>query len=121
MSFSGFVAERLADYPRVHRTRANLAIHILGVPLFWVGFALVGLGAARLSWLEAALGVACMIASVALEGFGHGREPEAAQPFKGPGDFVIRYAFEQLFVFPHFVATGGWARAWGQAGEKPAA
>jgi hypothetical protein len=119
MSFSSFVAERVADYPRVHRARANLAIHVVAVPLFWAGLALMLFGAARLSWLHAALGLGCVLVSVALEGVGHRQEPEAATPFKGPGDFVRRYAFEQLFTFPHFVATGGWARAWRTAGERP--
>jgi hypothetical protein len=122
MSFSDFVAHRIADYPRVHRTRANLALHLFaGVPLFWAGLALIAIGAARLSWVEAAAGAACVLGSLVLEGAGHKRETETAEPFKGPLDFVIRYTFEQLFVFPHFVATGGWARAWRQAGRATSA
>jgi hypothetical protein len=112
MSLGSIVAAQIADYPRVHRAEANLAIHLMAVPMFWAGLMALAIGAAALSWLAAAAGAVLLLASVALQGWGHGQEKERAAPFPGPLNFLIRITTENLYVFPRYVLTGGWLKAW---------
>jgi hypothetical protein len=101
-------------YPGNHRTRRNLAIHIVTVPLFEAA-TLAVVAAPFVSWWTAAGGSVAMIATVVLQGRGHKGEPQAPVPFRGPFDFVARFFAEQFVTFPRFVVTGGWKRAWGEA------
>lgn len=100
-----------SDYAAKHRSRANLVIHILAVPLFQAGTVLLVYGAVALSGAAAGLAVLCMAASLVLEGRGHRLEPETPAPFAGAGDFVARYVAEQWITFPRFVLSGAWYRA----------
>lgn len=106
------VKSQFADYPRVHRAHSNLAVHIFAIPLYWAGLAGLGFGIARLSWMEAAIGVAAIFVSIALQAWGHGRERERALPFTGVSNFFLRLTTELLIVFPNYFIGGGWARAW---------
>jgi hypothetical protein len=97
-------------YPRGHRDRRNLLLHVLTVPLFMAGT--VALACAwRWPWLFA-LGPVAMLVAMALQGRGHQHEPERPVPFAGPLDVVARIFVEQWVTFPRFVASGGFARAW---------
>ena len=91
------------DYPRFHRDRVNLAIHIVMVPMFVAGV---------LAALWAALLAALPLVSMAAQGVGHKRETNPPLPFAGPGAFLRRILAEQFFRFPVFVLGGGWIRAW---------
>lgn len=106
------VAWQWALYGRNHTTRANLTIHILTVPLFFLG--VLELIAAPIigPWWLAILGPLTMALVMALQGRGHRQEPEAPVPFAGPRDVISRILVEQLFTFPRYVATGGFAKAW---------
>jgi hypothetical protein len=98
-------------YERYHRSRANLLLHIVAVPLFLSGnLGLVG-SLVRLEPISAVGSLACMVVSVVLQGRGHGREAEPPVPFRGPLDAVGRIFLEQWINFPRFVLTGGWTRA----------
>ncbi len=98
-------------YPRVHRSRTNLLIHIVVVPLFALGN--IGLVVALL--LRALpLGVVSLVAmvvSVALQGRGHKQEQVPPEPFSGPANAVSRIFLEQWVTFPRFVLSGKWLRA----------
>jgi hypothetical protein len=100
-----------AGYPRVHRSRANLLIHIAVVPLFLL--ANVGLVVALLSrsWLPGAVCLVLMVASMALQGHGHKREQIPPEPFTGPANAISRIFLEQWVTFPRFVVSGAWLRA----------
>jgi hypothetical protein len=102
-------------YPRFHRTRFNLLLHIVVVPLFLAGN--VALVAALLmgSWAVAAGGALAMAVSVILQGRGHGREPTPPEPFTGPRNAVARIFLEQWITFPRFVASGRWSHAFREA------
>jgi hypothetical protein len=110
MTFAEFLAWQWSDYPAKHRTRLNLAIHIVAVPLFMLGCAAVALGVLRLAPLRIVSGFVAMIVSVGLEGFGHRLEPERPVPFASFGDFVKRFFFEQWVTFPRFVLSGRYFR-----------
>lgn len=100
--------EGYADY---HRSRANLLLHIVVVPLFLAGNIALVLALLARSWPAAIAGVVAMVVSVALQGRGHGKEPTPPVPFSGPANAVSRILLEQWVNFPRFVLSGGWARA----------
>jgi hypothetical protein len=115
MSIGELLRWQWQGYPRYHRSRGNLLVHIIVVPIFLLGnTTLVGAVLQR-SWLAAGLGVVAMVGSMALQGFGHQREPMPPEPFRGPGDAIARVFCEQWITFPRFVATGGWLQAWRHA------
>lgn len=97
-------------YSRSHRDRANLLIHMVGVPLFIAGTLAFATQAARAQWFGAAVAVAAAVVAFAVQGIGHKRERVAPEPFTGPGDFVARVFAEQFITFPRFVLMGQWAR-----------
>jgi len=102
-------------YPRYHRSRFNLLLHIVVIPLFLVGNVALLAGLLRGAWWVALAGLVAMIVSVALQGRGHGREPTPPEPFTGPRNAVTRIFFEQWVTFPRFVLSGAWLQALRQA------
>jgi hypothetical protein len=102
-------------YPRYHRSRANLLLHVIVVPVFLIGNLALLVAMGQRSWLLAGLSVVAMVASIAAQGAGHRREPVPPEPFRSPLDAVARIVCEQWVTFPRFVASGGWWRALRQA------
>jgi hypothetical protein len=98
-------------YPRYHRSRGNLLLHILVVPLFLVGNLAILLGIITLTWLPVVVGVAATVASLALQGRGHRAEPIPPEPFTSPLNAIARLFCEQWITFPRFVLSGGWSEA----------
>lgn len=97
-------------YSRNHRDRANLLIHMIGVPVFIAGVLAFITQASRAQWFGAAVSMVVAVAAFAVQGLGHKRERVAPEPFAGPGDFVARVFAEQFITFPRFVLMGQWAR-----------
>jgi hypothetical protein len=102
-------------YPRYHRSRANLLLHIVVVPLFLAGNLAILVGLALLAWVPAVAGVAATVVSLALQGRGHRGEPVPPEPFTSPLNAVARLLCEQWITFPRFVLSGGWLAALRQA------
>jgi hypothetical protein len=98
-------------YPRYHRSRANLVLHALVVPLFLAGNIVLVLALARAWWLTAVVSLAVMAVSVALQGRGHGQEAVPPEPFTGPLNALARIFLEQWITFPLFVLSGSWWKA----------
>ncbi|MBM3643504.1 MAG: terminase [Alphaproteobacteria bacterium] len=98
-------------YPGGHRDRVNLLLHILTVPLFWAGTALLVVALLRGAAGPVLAGLALWLAALLAQGQGHQREREAQVPFEGPLDFISRFTVEQFITFPRFLLSGGWARA----------
>jgi hypothetical protein len=106
-----FLAHQWSGYASSHRSRNNLLIHIVAIPVFWVaniGFALALL---RGAWLLAIVTAALMSASILAQGRGHRMEAIAAKPFTGRLNALARLFTEQWVAFPRFVLTGGWLEA----------
>jgi len=99
-------------YPRYHRSRVNLLLHVIVVPLFVLGSVSLIVAAVQRQWLTAGLGVVGMIGSVTLQGVGHRKEAVPPEPFRSPLDAVARLVLEQWITFPRFVVSGAWLRAW---------
>jgi hypothetical protein len=115
---ANLVAWQWELYPDGHRDRRNLLIHAATVPLFESGVLL----AAATPWLGplGLLGLGLLPVAMALQGRGHRLERTAPVPFEGPLDVASRIFTEQLFTFPRFVLTGGFARAWRSAAPSSA-
>ena len=104
------LAWQWSDYPAKHRSRANLLLHIIAVPVFELGTLLVLYGALRRSPLAMLIGAGAAAVSIAVQGRGHRLEAETPTAFDGPVDFVSRLFAEQWITFPRFVLSGGWYR-----------
>jgi hypothetical protein len=104
-------------YPRNHQDRRNLGVHIVTNPLFLMGTLGLVLAPFAGSALWALGGAAGMFSAIAAQGRGHKLEKSAPEPFEGPLDVVARIFLEQWVTFPRFVLSGGFARAWREAGR----
>jgi hypothetical protein len=102
-------------YPRYHRSRPNLALHIVVIPAFVAANVTLVAALVGGAWLVAGVAALAMVASIALQGIGHKREPIPPEPFTGPANAVSRLVLEQWITFPRFVLSGGWLRAWREA------
>ena len=115
MSISELLRWQWQGYTRYHRSRVNLLVHIIVVPVFVLGNLALFVALVQGSWFVAGFAVVAMVASVALQGVGHRREPLPPEPFTSPRNAVARLFCEQWVTFPRFVATGGWLQAWRHA------
>ena len=115
----GLLAWQWSLYPGGHTTRTNLLIHILTVPLFQLGTLSLLISPVR-GLVFAIAGLLLMVMVMAAQGRGHVSEPQRPAPFRGPGDVLARIMTEQWIIFPRFLFSGGWARAWkAQTGGRP--
>lgn len=112
---ANLISWQWGQYPQGHRDRRNLAVHAATVPLFIGG--VVATAASPWLGVPALLGAALLPIAMAAQGRGHRREAAPPAPFEGPLDVVFRIFAEQLVTFPRFVLSGGFARAWRQAGQ----
>jgi hypothetical protein len=110
VNLADLLAWQWEGYPRFHRSRANLLMHIVLVPLFLAGNLALIWALLDGSWRVMGLGAAAMVLSISLQGRGHAAEPVPPIPFSGPGNAVARIFLEQWITFPRFVFTGGWWR-----------
>ena len=105
------------DYPRYHRSRTNLRIHIVAVPLFLIGNALLIAVLFDRSLTTKQFWVLClgslltMGLSFGLQGLGHRTEKEPPKTFTSLGNAIARVFSEQWITFPRFVLSGGWRRS----------
>jgi hypothetical protein len=115
MPFRTLVAWAWRETPPVHKSRANLLIHIFAVPLFVVGhvlfFAGIASGAVVQDWTLAIIGPICIVVSLVLQGIGHKLERTAAPRFLNPRDFIRRIYAEQFCNFWRFLFSGQWFAA----------
>jgi phage terminase small subunit len=107
-----------SDYTAKHRNRTNLLVHIVAVPLFQVGTAILVYAVISVSVAAAGLALACMVAALIAQGRGHKLEAETPVPFDGAADFISRFVVEQWVTFPRFVLSGAWYRNLTAAGSR---
>jgi len=99
-------------YAANHQDPLNLALHLIAIPLFLLGSALLLIGLLGLRPLLLGLGLIGLLASLGLQAKGHRREAVAPEPFIDRRDALLRLLAEQFVTFPRFVLGGGWLRAW---------
>ena len=100
-----------SDYAAKHQQRDNLLLHIVAVPLFWIGTLLLLMAAWYFSFALAIFALIVMVVSLVAQARGHKMEYEEPAPFEGAGDFPARFLSEQFVTFPRYVLSGGWYRA----------
>ena len=111
MSIVQLLRSQWDGYPKYHRSRPNLLIHIVAVPLFLIGTMVLVGAVATLSLLFLGVAIGCILVAVALQGRGHHLETVPPEPFSSPLNFVARLFLEQWVTFPRFVFSGGWLAA----------
>ena len=102
----------MTTYLQLHHHRANLLVHALTVPVFLLGTLAIPLALVTGPWWLALAGLGAMAAAIGAQGATHKLEERAPEPFRGPIDVISRLLREQWITFPHYVASGGFARAW---------
>ncbi|MGH8541071.1 MAG: terminase, partial [Stenotrophobium sp.] len=103
MNFQELLDWQWKDYADKHRNHTSLIIHIIAVPLFWLG-ALDVVSALLFSGLLHAIGgIVLMGLSLFAQGKGHEMEKNAPEPFKDVPNFILRVIAEQFVTFPRFV------------------
>ncbi|HKR38687.1 MAG TPA: Mpo1-like protein [Paraburkholderia sp.] len=105
------VKRQWSDYPRTHRSRRNLLVHLAAVPAFVAANTALVAALLLANWTVAAVSLVIMAASLAWQGRCHREEPERPEPFSGPIEAVVRILIEQWVTFPRFAFSGCWARA----------
>lgn len=111
----GLLAWQFRNYPSGHRDRRNLAVHAATAPLFVAGTCALVLAPFTSAWLLA-FAIPAIVIPLFAQGRGHRLETSPPMPFLGPGDFAARLFVEQWITFPRYVLSGGFARAWREAG-----
>ena len=107
MSFRQLVEWAWRETPPVHKSGANLLIHLIAVPLFVAGHVLLLVGAI-LSWWLVAIALASIFGSLILQGVGHSLERQQVPAFTGARDFLRRLYAEQFCNFWRFLGSGQW-------------
>lgn len=88
-------------YSEFHQNPVNQKIHIVFVPIFWLGsFLLIYFlyTEPRFFWI----GLGMMLSALVAEGIGHKKETKDPIPFLGPLDFVSRFFMEQFVTYPRW-------------------
>jgi hypothetical protein len=98
-------------YARYHRSRPNLLLHIVFVPLFLAGNVALLVALIERQWLLAVAAAALTSVAIAVQGRGHREEPVPPEPFTSPFNALSRIFLEQWVTFPRFVLAGAWMRA----------
>ena len=97
-------------YAGYHRNRFNLVLHIVVVPMFWLGTIWLIMGVVSGSLAALITGAVYLFVSLLVQGKGHKLELTPPAPFTSPWNFIGRLLFEQFITFPRFVLSGGWSR-----------
>jgi hypothetical protein len=114
MTFLDIVEKQWGDYADRHRNRNDLLIHLIGVPIVWVGaFQLLGGLLLVLLGVPGAFGMLVWAAvliggSLFVQARGHAMEGVEPEKFADAGDFAKRMLAEQFINFPRFVLSGRW-------------
>lgn len=91
-----------AGYAANHQARVNILIHLLTVPLFWLGVPFGLFSLFQLHPWGIAVGLGLVLLAFFAQGIGHRCEHNDPVPFDGPGDFFSRIFAEQFISFPRY-------------------
>lgn len=118
MKLSDLLSWQWSAYPATHRRRINLLIHLVTWPFFVSGVLMILTGMLSLQPDYAIIGLLAAAGATIAQLRSHRFEPQSLRPFDGPFDLMSRFLAEQFITFPRFLFSGGFARAWREAGDK---
>lgn len=104
------IAWQWSDYDLKHSNKFNFLIHIIAVPLFWLGTVQLINGLFVNEFARSFMGLGAIAVSFIFQGIGHKLEKENPAPFLSPFDFITRFITEQFVTFPRFVLSLKWTR-----------
>ena len=111
MCLTTLIVTQWQDYGRLHRSRSNLILHLLAVPVFLLANVALLVELLTGHWMLAGICLLTMLVGFAAQGLGHAKETERPVAFTGPWNLLVRTFVEQWITFPRFVLSGGWASA----------
>jgi uncharacterized membrane protein len=111
MNISETVKWQWDGYTKYHQSPANLWIHILFVPIFIYGAIYSIVALINLNIIGLVVSTLLMITSIGIQGIGHKKEQNPAEPFTSAKNVIIRIFFEQLYTFPKILISGRWYKA----------
>ncbi len=106
VSFTELVTWAWRETSPVHRSRTNLLIHIIAVPLFVLGHVLL-IASVIDPWLLVGA-VLSIVISLTAQKYGHSLEHHQVHAFTGAPDFLRRLYAEQFCNFWRFLFSGEW-------------
>lgn len=118
MNIVELLAWQWEGYGKYHRSRTNLIIHIIAIPIFVFSVLSAIYSLLTLSLLGFIYSMTSALIAFGAQGFGHSKEELPAEPFTGPKQAVMRILLEQFITFPKFVLTGGWYAAFTSNNRK---
>jgi len=108
MTINEIITWQWQGYTKYHKSKMNLWLHVIFVPVFVFGFLLLVIGLINLNVLNVIISILLMVLSIGVQGLGHSKESIPAEPFTGPKNAITRILLEQLYTFPKFVLSGKW-------------
>lgn len=108
---AALLSHQWEGYGFYHRSRRNLIIHAVAVPLFLLGNVTLFAALARGAWIDSGIAIGLMGASLIVQGRAHRAEPNPPEPFTSPVNAVTRLLAEQWISFPRFLLSGRWRAA----------
>jgi len=108
MNIKNILTWQWNGYNKYHKSRLNLWIHIVAVPLFIFGTLSLVSSIISFNVFSSIYSVILMLMSIGVQGFGHNKEELPAEPFTGTKNAFLRIFLEQLYTFPKFVISGKW-------------
>ncbi|MCR8924413.1 DUF962 domain-containing protein [Dasania sp. GY-MA-18] len=110
MNIREIIKWQWSGYAKYHQSPINLWLHIIFVPLF-IGAVLSFIAALlNLDIFGVLISVLLMITAIGIQGVGHCKETNPAEPFTSLRNAIFRIFIEQLYTFPKFVLSGQWLK-----------
>ncbi len=89
-------------YPDNHKNRINFVIHIITVPIFWLGLIYLIGGLLSFNFTYWRMALPLILVPLVAQGIGHRKESVPPVPFLSPLDFISRFFVEQTITFPRW-------------------
>ena len=90
------------NYSDNHKNKINFIIHIVTVPMFWLGLVRFIAGILTLNFSLWRLVLPLILVPLVAQGIGHRKETVPPVPFLSFLDFISRFIVEQTITFPRW-------------------
>lgn len=107
MNIKALIQWQYKGYSKYHKSKLNLWIHIVAVPLFIYSLYSTLYNLINLEILTSFNSAILMAISIISQGFGHKQEELPPEEFTGARNAILRIVLELHYTFPKFILTGG--------------